>query len=215
MKIWMHGAFVVVAALAWCGVAAQAQTDVALSGFRTMTSSSSGFGTFQTPHDSEGALVELRHIVNPLVGFEAALSFNPANQSYKPDPANCALVCGQPPLEVSGKTTEFTADWIASIKSGNLRPFLVGGAGFAFTIPGAEPTAKTSVGTLPAYAVNTVVRPVFVYGGGLDYLFSKHWGLRLQIRGNMTKAPQLLNLYPSTTKYTQIYEPTGGVFYRF
>lgn len=31
----------------------------------------------------------------------------------------------------------------------------------------------------------------------------------------MTKAPQLSDLYPSTAKYTQIYEPMGGVFYRF
>jgi hypothetical protein len=215
MKILMHGAFVAVAALAWSGATAQAQTDVALSGYRTMTSTSSGFGTYQTPHDSEGALIELRHIVSPLVGFEGALSFNPANQSYKPDPNNCGYVCGQPPLEVSGKTTEFTLDWVASIKSGNLRPFALGGIGFAFTIPGTNPTVNTPIGVVPAYAVNTVVRPVFVYGGGLDYLFSKHWGMRLQVRGNMTKAPQLLNLYPSTTKYTQIYEPTGGVFYRF
>lgn len=215
MKIWMQGALVAALVLALCGAAAQAQTDVALSGFRTMTSSTTGFGTHQTPHDSEGALVELRHIVKPLVGFEAALSFNPANQSYAPDSTNCALTCGQPPLEVSGKVTEFTGDWIVSMKSGNLRPFALGGVGFAFTVPGASPTVKASNGTVPAYAVNTVVRPVFVYGGGLDYLFSKHFGLRVQFRGNMTKAPQLLDQYPSTTKYTQIYEPTGGIFYRF
>lgn len=73
----------------------------------------------------------------------------------------------------------------------------------------------TPVGILPSYAVNTVVRPAFVYGAGFDWTFSKHWGARLQVRGNTTKAPQLLDLYPSTTKYTQIYEPMGGVFYRF
>lgn len=215
MKIWMHGAFVAVAALAWYGATAQAQTDVALSGFRTFTSNSTGFGTEQMPHDSEGALVELRHIVSPLVGFEGALSFNPANQSYQPNGTNCGLVCGQPKLEVSGKLTEFTLDWVASIKAGHLRPFALGGVGFAFTIPGTAPTVPSSSGPIPGYSVNTVVRPVFVYGGGLDYNFSKRWGLRLQIRGNTTKAPQLLDLYPSTTKYTQIYEPMGGISYRF
>lgn len=216
MKIWMQGAFVAAVVLALCCATAQAQTDVALSGFATMTSSTSGFGTQQTPHNSGGGLVELRHIVNPLVGVEAALSFNLADQSYAPNGTNCFPVCGQPPLEVSGKTTQFTGDWIFSLKTGNLRPFALAGVGFAFTIPGTSPTAKDSAGhVLPAYSVNTVVRPAFVYGGGLDYSFSRHWGLRLQIRGNTTKAPQLLNLYPSTTKYTQVYEPTGGVFYRF
>lgn len=215
MKNWKQGVIAMIAAAAVCGVAAQAQTDVAVSGFRTITSNSSGSGTLQMPHDSEGAIIELRHIVNPLVGFEGAVSFNLADESYAPNGTACGFVCGQPPLEVSGKLTEFTLDWVASVKKGNLRPFAVGGLGFAFTIPGSNPTVTQSNGTVPAYSVNTVVRPAFVYGGGIDWSFAKHWGLRLQVRGNTTKAPQLLNLYPSTTKYTQIYEPMGGVFYRF
>jgi len=215
MKNWKQGLFAAIVAAAVCGVAAQAQTDAALSGFRTITSSSSGFGTQQTPHDAEGAMIELRHIVNPLVGFEGAVSYNPDNQSYAPKTGACGYVCGQPPLEVSGKLTEFTMDWVVSIKSGNLRPFALGGAGFAFSVPGRSPRVTTSVGTVPAYSVNTVVKPAFVYGGGLDWSFLPHWGLRVQIRGNMTRAPQLLDLYPATAQYTQIYEPMGGVYYRF
>ncbi len=215
MKNWKQGVFAVLAAAAMCGLAAQAQTDVALSGFRTMTSSSTGFGTKQTPHDSEGAIIELRHIVNPLVGFEGAVSFNLDNQSYAPNGSSCAFVCGQPTQEISGKLTEFTMDWVVSIKSGKVRPFALGGAGFAFTIPGNSPNVSTANGLVQGYAVNTVVRPAFVYGGGLDWSFLPHFGLRVQIRGNMTKAPQLSDLYPSTAAYTQIYEPTGGVYYHF
>ena len=81
MKIWMQGAFVAVVAAALCGATAQAQTDVALSGYRTITSSSTGSGTKQTPTDSEGGLFELRHIRNPIVGYEFEVSFNPANES--------------------------------------------------------------------------------------------------------------------------------------
>ena len=215
MKIWMQGAFVALMAVALCATAARAQTDVALSGYGTFTSSSSGFGTQQTPHNSEGAMIELRHIVNPFVGFEGAVSFNPANQSYAPKPGACGYVCSQPPLEVSGRQTEFTMDWVVSLKRGNFRPFVLGGAGFFFTIPGANPTVKQSNVVVPAYSVNTVVRPDFVYGGGIDWAFLPHFGLRLQVRGNTTKAPQLLDLYPSTAAYTQIYEPMGGVYYRF
>jgi hypothetical protein len=215
MKNWKQGVFAMVAAAAMCGVAARAQTDVALSGFATFTSSSSGSGTEQTPHNSEGGLLELRHIVNPLVGFEGAVSFNPYNQSYTPQTGACYPVCGEPPIEESGRLTEFTMDWIVSFKTGKLRPFALGGAGFAFTIPGATPPVSTPAGLVPGYAINTVVRPAFVYGGGLDWDFLSRFGLRLQVRGNMTKAPQLSDLYTSTTKYTQIYEPMGGVYYRF
>jgi hypothetical protein len=80
----------------------------------------------------------------------------------------------------------------------------LGGAGFIVTVPGSSP-----------YSVTTVMRPDFIYGGGVDWSFLPHLGLRLQVRGNMSKAPNLSDLFNSTTKYTQVYEPMGGVFYRF
>jgi len=214
MKIWMQGAFVVVVAAALCGASAQAQTDVALSGYRTITSSSSGSGTKQTPTDSEGGLFELRHIRNPIIGYEFEVSFNPANESYINPNATLSNNCyptgptGTPPscqpLKVSGKATQFGVNWVFSKKIGNLRPFALGGIGLMITVPGSSP-----------YSVNTVVRPDFIYGGGADWTFVPHFGFRVQVRGNMTKAPNLSDIYTSTTKYTQIYEPMAGIYYRF
>lgn len=203
MKIWMQGAFAVVVAAALCSATAHAQTDVALSGFATFTSSSTGHGTQQTPENSEGGMFELRHIVNPLVGYEFFYGFNPANQTYTPA-ASCGLVCGQPTLKVNGKANMFGADWQVSITKGKIRPFVLGGIGLMITIPGSNP-----------YSVTTVARPDFIYGAGTDLSVNKHFGVRLQVRGNMTKAPGMSTVYPSTTQYTQIYEPMGGVFYRF
>jgi hypothetical protein len=218
MKISMQGAFVVVVAAALCGATAQAQTDLALSGYRTFASSSTsnssnGFVTHQTPADSEGGLFEWRRIVNPLVGYEFEVSSNPANQTY--DNPNATLpTCfpngpsGTPPacqpLKLSGEATQFGGVWVVSKKIGNVRPFLLGGAGFVVTVPGSS-----------AYSVNTVMRPDFIYGGGVDWSFNRHFGLRLQVRGNMSKAPNLSDIFNSTTRYTQIYEPMGGIFYRF
>ncbi len=218
MKILMQGAFVVAAVVILCGATAHAQTDVALSGYRTFASSSTsassnGVVTHQTPADSEGGLFEWRHIVNPLVGFEFEVTSNPANQTYdnpNATPPSCypAGPTGTPPacqpLKVSGEATQFGGVWVVSKKIGNVRPFILGGAGFVVTVPGKS-----------AYSVNTVMRPDFIYGGGLDWSFQKHFGLRLQVRGNMSKAPNLSDIFNSTTKYTQIYEPMGGIFYRF
>ena len=215
MKIWMQGAFVVAAAVILCGAKAQAQTDVALSGYETITSSTTGSGTHQTPKDSEGGLFEWRHIVNPLVGYEFEVTYNEANQSYISPSATLSNNCYPtgptsttpptcPSLEVSGKATQFGGTWILSKKIGNVRPFALGGAGFIITVPGSSP-----------YSVTTVMRPDFIYGGGVDWSFLPHFGLRLQVRGNMSKAPNLSDIFNSTTKYTQVYEPMGGVFYRF
>lgn len=204
MKNWKQGVFAMIAAAAVCGIAAQAQTDVAVSGYGTFTTSTSGSGTQQTPANSVGGMVELRHIVSPLVGFEGTVAFNPANQSYAPVTGACGYVCGQPSISEGGKLTLFNLDWVASIKAGKLRPFVLAGLGLAFTIPGNN-----------TYSINTVEKPDFVYGGGVDWSFAKHLGLRLQVRANTTRAPQLIDLYPATGKYTQIYDPAAGVFYRF
>jgi hypothetical protein len=218
MKIWMQGALVAAVVALLCGATAQAQTDVALSGYRTLassttSSSSNGFVTHQTPTDSEGGLFEWRHIVNPLVGFEFEVSSNPADQTYNnpnATPPSCypAGPTGTPPtcpaLKISGEATQFGGVWVVSKKIGNIRPFVVGGAGFVVTVPGSS-----------AFSVNTVMRPDFIYGGGVDWSFQKHLGLRIQVRGNMSKAPNLSDIFNSTTKYTQVYEPMGGIFYRF
>ena len=214
MKIWMNGAFVVALAAALGGIQSQAQVDLALSGFRTITSSSTGAGTTQTPTDSEGGLLQLRRIVNPLVGYEFNFSIAGANETYTAPststPPNCYPIGPSgtppscPPLEVSGKAFQFGVNWIVSMSSKSVRPFALGGIGLRVTSPGSSP-----------YSVNTVARPAFVYGGGLDWSAGKHLGVRLQIQGNMTKAPNLSDIFNSTAKYTQIYEPMGGVFYRF
>jgi hypothetical protein len=213
MKICMQGAFVVAVAILLWGATAQAQTDVALSGYGTFASSTTGSGTKQTPADSEGGLFEWRHIANPLVGYEFEVTFNPANQAYIGTNATLPTCfptgpTGTPPAcqpqKVSGKATQFGGTWVFSKKIGNVRPFALGGAGFIVTVPGSSP-----------YSVNTVMRPDFIYGGGVDWSFLPHLGLRLQVRGNMSKAPNLSDLFNSTTKYTQVYEPMGGVFYRF
>jgi hypothetical protein len=213
MKIWMQGALAMTVAILFCGATVHAQTDVALSAYRTIASGTTGSGTKQTPTDSEGGLFEWRHIANPLVGYEFEVTFNPANQSYivpSSTPPTCFPTgpTGTPatcqPLEVSGKATQFGGTWILSKKIGNVRPFVLGGAGFVITVPGQSP-----------YSVNTVMRPDFIYGGGVDWSFLKHIGLRLQVRGNTSKAPNLSDLFNATTRYTQVYEPMGGVFYRF
>jgi hypothetical protein len=215
MKIWMQGAFVAFVAVLMFGATAQAQTDVALSGYGTFTSSTTGSGTHQTPSNSAGGLFEWRRIVNPLVGFEFEVTSNPADQSFIATNATLANNCYPtgptttmpptcPQLKLSGEATQFGGTWVISKKIGNLRPFALGGAGFVVTVPGRS-----------LYSVTTVMRPDFIYGGGLDWSFTKHLGLRLQVRGNMSKAPDLSNLFSSTTKYTQIYEPMAGVFYRF
>jgi opacity protein-like surface antigen len=184
--------------------AAQTQTDLGVSFYRTFTKSSSGNGTDQVPTNSTGGMLELRHIHSTWIGYEFTYSFNPADQTYSPTVGNCGYHCANPTTKVPANANEFSLDWVVSKQFGNVRPFAVGGLGFFVAVPSTN-----------QYYVNTIVRPAYVFGGGVDWNFASHLGLRVQFRDNLYKAPNMEAIFNPTGAFTQSAEPMGGVFYRF
>lgn len=205
----MNGIVVLVALLAGAA-AAHAQTSVALSAYGAFSGTTTGNGEQQSPASAAGGLFELRHIANPILGFEATYSFNRANQTYScprcPVPALCTTngCATQPaPASVSASAHELTADWVPSLAIGSFRPFGVLGVGALLDVPanGADTTG-------------TKTQAVYVYGAGLDWGVLPHLGLRFQYRGNLYKAPDLSTLYGSTGAFTHTAEPMIGVYFR-
>jgi hypothetical protein len=180
------------------------QIDVGVSFYNAFTDGSSGYGTEQTPKNAVGGMIEARYLQSPFFGFEITYAHNSADQSYAPTATNCGFTCANPPTKLTAKADEIGLDWVLSKKIGNLRPFAVGGAGFFITTPSRS-----------TYEVDTVVRPVFIYGGGVDWAFVPHLGVRAQFRDNLYKAPNMSALYPTTGQFTHSSEPMGGVYYRF
>ena len=84
MSRHFKSAFSLLALAALCGTAAGAQTDLATSLYETFgsTASYNADQVGQRPANAAGGLFEFRHIRSPLVGYEAAYSFNRANQVY-------------------------------------------------------------------------------------------------------------------------------------
>jgi len=186
-----------------------AQTDVALSLYGAFSGKTDGNGTAQSPSNAAGGLIELRHIHNPIVGYEATYSFNRANQTYTATSYACpvgALPPCIPPAaaSVSANAHEISGDWIASAHLANLRPFALAGIGLLVDAPAGSQTST-----------RTETKPVFVYGAGLDWGLLPHLGLRLQYRGNLYKAPDLTTLYTSTGAFTHTAEPMIGAYLRF
>ncbi|MGA8727695.1 MAG: outer membrane beta-barrel protein [Terracidiphilus sp.] len=197
----MHAIFLLVGLAALSSAMARAETDAALSLYGAFSGTTNGNGTVQSPSNSAGGIVELRHISNPIVGYEGTYSFNRANQKY----SSCGIVnplCSE--QSVKANAHEITGDWIASVKIANLRPFALAGVGLLFDVPSSG-QASTSTST----------KPVFVYGAGLDWGLIPHIGLRLQYRGNLYKAPDLTSLYTSTGAFTHTAEPMIGAYFRF
>jgi opacity protein-like surface antigen len=161
----------------------------------------------QSPSNAAGGLFEVRHIKNPILGFEATYAFNRANQVYNPMylPVACPTNgCSYFPAIVSANAHEVTADWVPSVRLGNLRPFAVLGGGLLLNVPSSGQT-NTS----------TAYKPVYVYGAGVDWELLPHLGLRLQYRGNLYNTPDLTKLYRSSGVFTHTAEPMAGVFFRF
>jgi len=209
MKIGsMHLAFLLAAVFAMGDAAGFAQTDVALSLYGAFTPASNSSTIRQSPANSAGGLFEIRHIAKPWVGYEGTYSFNRANQSYVPlsyaCPVSGVLPCSAPlTASVKADANEATADWIASVKLANLRPFALLGGGYVFNVP-----------TGGQLASNKADKVVYVYGAGLDWGVLPHIGLRIQYRGNLYKAPDLSQIYTSSGKFTQTAEPMIGLYFR-
>jgi opacity protein-like surface antigen len=190
-------------------ITAHAQTDVALSLYGAFHGTTNGNGTIQSPANSAGGMIELRHISNPLVGYEATYSFNRDNQVYSSSVATGTCVVGVPPpcvppAAVSANAHEISGDWVASVHIANLRPFALAGVGLLFNQPAGNQSNTTSA-----------TKPVFLYGAGLDWGVLPHLGLRFQYRGNLYKAPDLTRLYTSTNAFTHTSEPMIGAYFRF
>ncbi len=194
------------AATCFAGAALQAQTDVALSVYGAFSGTTNANGVQQSPANAAGGMLEVRHISNPVLGFEGTYSFNRANQHYAAL-LDCPGIGCPTTLAASVKANahEVTFDWIPSIKLANFRPFGVLGAGLLLNVP---------VSGQSTFETQTSTKAVYVYGAGLDWGLLPHLGLRAQYRGNLYKTPDVTKLFGSSNVFTHTAEPMIGVYFR-
>jgi opacity protein-like surface antigen len=222
----LRKAVVVIALVLGFGASiACAQTTLAGSVYGAFQPSSSGNQTTQHPSNSAGALLELRHIWNPLLGLEISYSYHRADEDY----TKLLLVPGPTDTVAASIPTnahEIAADWVGSFRLANLRPFVLVGGGWLLDVPAAgnvtatttlcstvgAAACTTSTGSIPT---RTQTEDVFQYGAGVDWMVLPHIGLRFQYRGNVYKAASLSEEFTSTDKFTQDAEPVAGVFFQF
>lgn len=174
---------------------AQSQTSIALGFYGAFTGTTSGNGTVQSPSNQAGGLFELRYIANPLIGYELTYSYNRADQAYSTSSVEQGVKAG---------AHEITADWVASFPILNFRPFVLAGAGVIDFKPDSN-----------QLNVSGSAKPVFVYGGGVDWAILPHFGLRAQYRGNLYHSPDLLKVATSTDAFAKTSEPVIGAYFRF
>jgi opacity protein-like surface antigen len=173
---------------------AHGQTDVAANFYGSFSGTTEANGTVQSPSNAAGVLLELRHISNPLVGYELNYSFNRANQDYNDVE------------EIKAAAHQVGADWVVSfpVPLVALRPFVLAGGGLVFFRPdGDQPDSRSET------------KPVFVYGAGVDWNVISHLGVRFQYRGDLYHAPDLSHSFSSTGVLAHAAQPMLGAYLRF
>jgi hypothetical protein len=150
----------------------------------------------QSPSNTFGALVTVRYIAKPFVGFEG-------NYGYARYTENYTNIGG-----VQTQANEYTLGYLITPVPTlfGFQPFVSIGAGsMAF-----KPTPRGG------QSLSTQARATYYYSAGLQKeYFSEHFGLRASFREQFFLAPDFGQNYLTILKRTTTYEPTIGFYLKY
>jgi hypothetical protein len=184
--------------------------DLGVTGAGIFNKSSSGFATVNgvphtpvslSPGNTAGAVVTLRYIAKPLVGFEFNYGYARYTDTFTPFGSN-------PKIGVQQNASEYTFGYVAHTRKQyfGVNPFASAGAGtmiFRPTPGGGQ--------ALPEQA-----RAAYYFSVGAETtVLSPHFGVRAQYRQVFFKAPDFLTNYLTIQQRTTTFEPGFGFFLRF
>lgn len=184
--------------------------DLAVSGIGVFNKSSTGAihnstqpgGTLTiNPGNTLGALITLRYVAKPLVGFEFNYGYSRYTQKFTGVSGTSGV------LGVQNNAKEYTFGYVAHTPQlFGLNPFVSVGAGTtAF-----RPTQNGGQGLL------TQARATYYYSVGAESTFgSPHFGVRAQFRQAFFLAPDYGKNYLTIKQRTSTFEPGIGFFIRF
>jgi opacity protein-like surface antigen len=186
--------------------------DLGVSGSDFITKGVSGpnyVGTPDTLNTSTtlGALIQVRYVRSPLVGFEFNYGYARLTENF-----NFATTTpfGPPAglFPVQTQMNEYTFGYLAHLPRFSfhgIQPFVGGGIGTtAF-----KPTSGGGEG-LPEKA-----RMTYYYTVGAEDMVSRHFGVRLQFRQLFYKDPDFGQNYLTIQQQTITSEPTFGFFLKY
>ena len=175
--------------------------EITLQGTGFFAKNSEGRGVSRTATDTGGFLVGFRYRFNPWVAVEGNYGYARNTQNF---------LTGTGLSGIQANTHEATGAFVLTppVSVPRLRPYVLAGTGalvFDPTenrggfVPGAQQQAKAA----------------FVYGGGVDYDFSRHVALKLEYRGLVFKSPDFEIKSLDLDTVTHVAQPSAGVTIRF
>jgi outer membrane immunogenic protein len=181
-------------------MAQEQRSEISLQGTGFYTKDSNGQGIRQQATDTGGFLLGYRYHLNRWLAAETTYGFVRNTQTFSA------------PLALSGIQTDVhqaTGGFVFRLPSParfRLNPYVLAEGGALVFNP-------TSNALVPG--ANSQARGAFIYGGGADFLLSKHFSLRAEYRGFVYKAPNFGLAALNTDAVTHTAQPSAGIVFRF
>jgi hypothetical protein len=192
-----------------------ARIDIGVQGVGLFNSSVSGPITAPGPNvgqnvqaqgsNTMGALITVRYIAKPYLGFEGNYSYARYTEAYSGSGTSSFVTS---PYNVQTNVDEETLGYVATPPHEifGLQPFVSAGAG---TIK-FKPTAHGGLGERQQYRMG------YYYSVGLQQEYANgKFGLRASFRQLFFLAPDFGDNYLTILKHTSTFEPGIGFFFRF
>ena len=129
-----------------------------------------------------------------------------ANYGYD---RNTQFYFARAPARVQSDIHQLTGSAVVKLPTfARLQPYALAGAGALVFDPTGNSGGSFAGATLETKAV-------FVYGGGAQYAFTRHFSLRAEYRGLVYKAPSFNLAGLNTDSCTQIAQPSAGIVFRY
>lgn len=157
------------------------------------------------PGNTAGALITLRYVVSPLIGFEGNYGYARYTNTFTPFGVQPG---GQPNAGVQQNTSEYTLGYVAHTRKQYF---------------GVTPFASVGLGTIVfrptpggGLALPEQARAAYYFSVGAETtVLSPHFGIRAQYRQLFFKAPDFETNYLTIQQRTSTAEPGFGFFLRF
>jgi len=194
-------AFLVFSTTAMAQVEQHSQVSIQGTGLVTKDTNSDSRPLSQQTTKSGGFLVGYSYQFNSWAGVEG-------NYGYTQNTLNTFGSFGQ--SSIRSDFHEVTGAFVAHIplSARGIRPYALGGAGALIFNPTDE-----------AKMVNTGIdrqaKAALVYGGGVNFDATSHFGVRAEYRGLVYKAPDFKLDSLNLDKLTHLAQPSAGIYFRF
>jgi hypothetical protein len=174
--------------------------DVAISAFGQLTNKTDGNFVRLDPTGSGGGMISYRNTPRWWFGYE----FNYGNTRYSD-------VYNKGDYRVKHQANELTAAYLLKA------PAYHGYSGFIGLGGGTMISSPSTYGGLlaPTAKLGSQAVPLYVFIIGVDHSFGQHFGVRLQYRDDISKAPNYKQVQLDAHKLRSSNEPAIGVYYRF